>query len=245
VDRRRPRLWRIWSCSRSCTVIGGGIISNGRVLRGYVGDWRASSATSPWCRMAIRAGCGKPGLPLEKHASATAVVAMAHMLHLGENVTSKDVYALAREAGEVGEKAREIWRVVGESLGVALASLVNTFNFPLLPAEWRDACRRGNSSRPPCWRTLEQRSYTYRATKDETRVAQATLGNEAGVVRRGTPALVGDVGWNLIRPAPQASADRKACADHREQDQVALAEVSPAGWRRAWPRGRVAAVVLP
>jgi glucokinase len=160
------------------TGIGGGIISNGRVLRGYVG-MAGELGHITVVPNGNPCGCGNQGC-LEKHASATAVVAMAHMLHLGENVTSKDVYALAREAGEVGEKAREIWRVVGESLGVALASLVNTFNFPLyllsggmLPA-WEFFA-------PAMLRTLEQRSYTYRATKDETRVAQATLGNEAGL----------------------------------------------------------------
>ena len=30
-------------------------------------------------------------------------------------------------------------------------------------------------------RTLERRSFTYRATKTEMRIAQATLGNEAGL----------------------------------------------------------------
>jgi glucokinase len=87
---------------------------------------------------------------------------------------------LARGTGENAEKARTIWRIVGESLGIALAILVNTFNFPLyllsggmLPA-WE-------FFEPAMIRTLEQRSYTYRATKKETRIAQATLGNEAGL----------------------------------------------------------------
>jgi glucokinase len=160
------------------TGIGGGIISNGRVLRGYVG-MAGELGHITVVPNGNPCGCGNQGC-LEKHASATAVVAMAHMLHLGENVSSKDVCALAREAGEVGEKARDIWRVMGESLGIALAILVNTFNFPLyllsggmLPA-WEFFA-------PAMLRTLEQRSYTYRATKDETRVAQATLGNEAGL----------------------------------------------------------------
>jgi len=69
---------------------------------------------------------------------------------------------------------------VGEALGNALAMLVNTFNYPLyllsggmLPA-WE-------LFQPAMMRTLEVRSYTYRATKTETRIAQATLGNEAGL----------------------------------------------------------------
>ncbi|SPF53314.1 Glucokinase [Candidatus Sulfopaludibacter sp. SbA4] len=160
------------------TGIGGGIISGGRVLRGVVG-----MAGEPGHMTVVYngnpCGCGNQGC-LEKHASATAVTAMAHLLHLGQDLTSKDVADIAREDSENGEKARAIWRVVGESLGVALATLVNVFNFPLyllsggmLPA-WE-------FFEPPMMRTLEQRSFTYRATKTETHVAQATLGNEAGL----------------------------------------------------------------
>ena len=74
--------------------------------------------------------CGNRGC-LEKSASATAIVAMAHMLHLGDNLTSKDVADLAEQQGEAGDKARAIFRTMGEALGIALATLVNTFNFPL------------------------------------------------------------------------------------------------------------------
>jgi glucokinase len=34
---------------------------------------------------------------------------------------------------------------------------------------------------PEMLRTVERRSFTYRATKAGTRIAQATLGNEAGL----------------------------------------------------------------
>jgi len=77
-------------------------------------------------------------------------------------------------------KARTIWRVVGENLGGAIASLINTFNFPLyllsggvLPA-W-------DLFEPHMIRTARERSFTYRAAEKETRIAKATLGNEAGL----------------------------------------------------------------
>ena len=158
------------------TGVGGGIISGGRVLRGFVGmagelgHMTVDPNGNP-------CGCGNRGC-LEKHASATAVAAMARMMHLGEHLTAKDVYDLARQDGEVGEKARAIWQVMGESLGVALATLVNTFNFPLyvlsggvLPA-WEFFA-------PSMMETVRRRSYTFRAT--ETKITQATLGNEAGL----------------------------------------------------------------
>jgi glucokinase len=105
---------------------------------------------------------------------------MARLLHLGENLTAKDLADLAAQPGDKGEKARTVWRIMGEALGAALATLVNTFNFPLyllsggmLPA-W-------DLFEPSMLRILEQRSATYRATKAEIRIAQATLGNEAGL----------------------------------------------------------------
>jgi glucokinase len=160
------------------TGIGGGIISCGRVMRGFVG-MAGEMGHMTVVPSGNPCGCGNQGC-LEKHASATAVKAMARLMQLGDDLTSKDVYDLARQAGERGDKARTIWRVVGEALGIALATLVNTFNFPLyllsggmLPA-WE-------FFEPHMIRTMEQRSFTYRATKSETRIAQATLGNEAGL----------------------------------------------------------------
>ena len=160
------------------TGIGGGIISGGRVLRGYVG-MAGEVGHMTVVPNGNPCGCGNQGC-LEKHASATAVAAMADMLHLGENLTSRDVCDIARQDDEAGEKARAIWRAMGESLGIALATLVNAFNFPLyllsggmLPA-WEFFA-------PEMLRTVEQRSFTYRVTKPGTRIAQATLGNEAGL----------------------------------------------------------------
>ena len=158
------------------TGIGGGIVSGGRVLRGCVG-MAGELGHITVVPNGNPCGCGNQGC-LEKHASATAVVAMADMLHLGEKITSKDVYELAKQQSEVGEKARAIWRVMGESLGIALATLVNTFNFPLyvlsggmLPA-WEFFA-------PMMTETVARRSYTYRATQPD--IKQAILGNEAGL----------------------------------------------------------------
>lgn len=160
------------------TGIGGGIISGGRVLRGSVGmagefgHITAVPGGNP-------CGCGNQGC-LEKHASATAVTAMARLMQLGEDLSAKEVYDLARRDDLVGEKARTIWRVFGENLGGAIAALINTFNFPLyllsggvLPA-WE-------FFEPHMMRTARERSFTFRATLNETRIAQATLGNEAGL----------------------------------------------------------------
>ena len=160
------------------TGIGGGIISGGRVLHGHVG-MAGELGHMTVVPNGAPCGCGNQGC-LEKHASATAITAMARLMQLGEELSSKEVADLARRDDDVGEKARTVWRVMGESLGVAMAMLINAFNFPLyllsggmLPA-W-------DLFEPHMTRVAKQRSYTFRATADETRIAQATLGNEAGL----------------------------------------------------------------
>ena len=160
------------------TGIGGGIISRGRIVRGNVGMAGELGHISV-VPNGNPCGCGNQGC-LEKHASATAVSAMARLMQLGEDLTSKDVYELAKQPGEVGDKARMVWQVVGEALGMAMAALINTFNFPLyllsggmLPA-WEFFA-------PHMMRVAMQRSFTFRATASETRIAQATLGNLAGL----------------------------------------------------------------
>lgn len=160
------------------TGIGGGIISGGRVIRGFtgmggeLGHLIAVPNGNP-------CGCGSQGC-VEKHASATAVTAMARLMQLGEALTAKDVFEMAHRSDALGAKAREIWRVVGESLGATLAMLINTFNFPLyllsggmLPA-WE-------FFGPPMMSAVERQSATYRLTKPQTRIEAATLGNEAGL----------------------------------------------------------------
>ena len=160
------------------TGIGGGIISGGRVLRGFVG-MAGELGHITVVPNGNPCGCGNQGC-LEKHASATAVTAMARLMQLGEELSAKDVADLVSRPGEVGDKARTIWRIVGESLGIALATLINAFNFPLyllsggmLPA-WE-------YFEPHMMRVVEERSCTYRMTIHETKIAQATLGNEAGL----------------------------------------------------------------
>jgi glucokinase len=158
------------------TGIGGGIISGGHILRGFVG-MAGELGHITVVPNGNPCACGNRGC-LEKSASATAITAMAHMLHLGENLTSKDVAELAKQEGETGDKARAIFRTMGDALGIALATLVNTFNFPLyllsggpLPS-W-------DLFAPEMFRVVEERSYTYRATKPA--IEKATLGNEAGL----------------------------------------------------------------
>ena len=155
------------------TGIGGGIISGGRVLQGYLG------MAGELGHMTVvpdgnPCGCGNQGC-LEKHASATSITAMADMMHLGANLTAREVYDLALAGNE---KARHIFVIMGRTLGIALASLVNIFNFPLyllsggVLAAW-------DLFAPPMLDEVRRRSFAFRNTA--TRIEKATLGNEAGL----------------------------------------------------------------
>ncbi len=155
------------------TGIGGGIISGGKVLRGFsgmageLGHITAVPYGNP-------CGCGNSGC-VEKHASATAIIGMARMLGLGDKLSAKDVFDMA-VAGN--ERAQRVFVSMGEALGIVLAMMVNAFNFPLyliaggVIAGW-------DLFWPSMIAETRKRSFTFRTT--ETRVEKAELGNEAGL----------------------------------------------------------------
>jgi len=155
------------------TGIGGGIIVGGRVLHGHLG-MAGELGHLTVVPNGNPCGCGNRGC-VEKHASATAIAAMARLIGLGHDLTSEDVYKLAVEGND---RAIVIFRSMGEALGVALANLINIFNFPLyllsggpLPA-W-------DYFAPAMLEEVARRSFTYRHAP--TRIEKATLGNEAGL----------------------------------------------------------------
>src|ERR1700683_4997130 len=75
------------------TGIGGGIIVGGRVLHGSVG-MAGELGHLTVVPNGNPCGCGNRGC-VEKHASATAIAAMARLIGLGHDLTSEDVYKLA------------------------------------------------------------------------------------------------------------------------------------------------------
>ena len=155
------------------TGIGGGIISDGKVLRGSlgmageIGHITISSNGYP-------CGCGNTGC-VEKYASATAVSAMARLMNLGRDLSAEDVFNLAKGGNP---RAQAIFESVGIALGTLLASLINTFNFPLyllgggMTAAWE-------LFEPPMLAEVSRRSFIYR--KNPPRVERATLGGDAGL----------------------------------------------------------------
>jgi glucokinase len=166
------------------TGIGGGIISGGKVLHGYLGMAGELGHITVEPRDGVRCGCGNFGC-LEAHASATAIVRMAEeAIRAGKSpglarfrgqVTSAQVYEAAL-AGDA--EARSIFERMGRALGLGLAMLINTFNFPLyllsggVLAAW-------DLFAPAMLEETAKRSLTFRQT--DTRIDKADLGEEAGL----------------------------------------------------------------
>jgi glucokinase len=156
------------------TGIGGGIVIDGRVLHGSQG------MAGEFGHMTVfpegnPCGCGNYGC-LEKHASATAIEAMGRMMHFGHEINAAaDVFALAQQ-GNV--RALMVFEAMGRALGIALANLINVFNFPLylisggpLPA-WEFFA-------PAMFKEVKRRSFTFERTG--TRIEKALLGADAGL----------------------------------------------------------------
>ena len=154
------------------TGIGGGIISDGKMVRGFMG-MAGELGHITVVPNGLPCGCGNRGC-LEKHASATAISAMARLLGYGD-VTAKQVYERA-VAGD--ERALQIFASMGEALGIALAMLVNAFNAPLyllsggVIGAWEFFA-------PAMLEEARRRSFSFRTTN--TRVEKAQLGGEAGL----------------------------------------------------------------
>lgn len=167
------------------TGIGGGIISGGRILHGRdgmageLGHITVVPNGNP-------CGCGNRGC-VEKHASASAVAAMARLAGLGPDLSAKEIADLAAQGNAM---ACEIYRSAGEALGIAIAALVNIFNFPLyligggMSEGW-------NVFAPAMLAEVERRSLTYRLTKAATRIERAALGADAGLYGAASLALRG------------------------------------------------------
>ena len=159
------------------TGIGGGIIVGGQIMRGYLGMAGEIGHTtiSP---NGYPCGCGNTGC-FEKYASATAVSAMARLLNLGHDLSSLDVYNLAKGGNE---RAGSIFHSVGIALGTGLANLINIFNFPLyllgggLTAAW-------DLFEAPMLEEIRRRSFTYRTTyrTNPLEIKRAALGADAGL----------------------------------------------------------------
>lgn len=170
-------------CVTLGTGVGGGIILNGSTLRGP--DWSAGEIghicvepLGPPC------GCGSNGC-VEQYSSATAIVRMAHEimgnypaseLHGKFELSAFDVY----EAGKSGDElAGEVFRLMGQYLGIALAGLINVLNPEVIvigggvAAGWDLFIGHVRDE-------IEKRAYCEPAKR--AKLVRALLGDDAGIL---------------------------------------------------------------
>ena len=100
---------------------------------------------------------------------------MARLMNLGHDLSSEDVFHLAKGGNP---RALQIFESVGIALGTLLATLINTFNFPLyllgggMTAAWE-------LFEPSMLAEASRRSFIYR--KNPPRIERAGLGGDAGL----------------------------------------------------------------
>ncbi len=165
------------------TGVGGGIIIDGRILRGAIGS---AGEIGHICVEPSGApcGCGSRGC-VEQYASATAVVRLARKftkqfpesgLLEKANLSSLEIY----EAGVKGDElALEVFRQQGFYLGIMLAGLINVLN-PEIIVIGGGAAAGWDLFVPQVIAEIRERAY--REPSEIVRIVRANLGDDAGIL---------------------------------------------------------------
>jgi glucokinase len=183
------------------TGVGGGLVLGGKIWHGMTGmaGELGHITVDP---NGVECGCGNRGC-LEQYASATAIKRMAmeaiangeapelaYAMNKNPEFSAKLVYELADQGDQ---PAQQIFRKVGQALGVVLASLVNTFNLRIyvigggVSSAWK-------AFAPSMLEEVRKRSFVYVATTPTdvpakprssgwtTVITHALLGSDAGLI---------------------------------------------------------------
>jgi predicted NBD/HSP70 family sugar kinase len=170
------------------TGIGSGLTINGRLYRGsHGGAGEIGHITVD--PNGEQCSCGNYGC-LETIAAEPAIVrsALQHGIALdaGDGGTKEAVYRLALLARQGDEKARTVVATCGESLGIALATLVDILNCSRIVLHGAIA-QAGDIFFSPVEQCLRRRAFL---SRDETvTLATPTFGDDAGLVGAAAVAL--------------------------------------------------------
>ncbi|MGI8470057.1 MAG: ROK family protein [Pyrinomonadaceae bacterium] len=170
-------------CVTLGTGIGGGIIIDGKILRGVDGT---AGEIGHICVEPFGApcGCGSRGC-VEQYSSATAIVRLARELEAQypKSVLNGKTHFDAREVFLAGingdELALEVFRQMGFYLGIALASLINVLN-PEVIVIGGGAAAGWKFFMPHTRETIFQRAYHEPA--ERAKIVRAGLGDDAGIL---------------------------------------------------------------
>lgn len=170
-------------CVTLGTGVGGGIIIDGKVLRGIDGT---AGEIGHICVEPFGApcGCGSRGC-VEQYSSASAIKRLAVELsdkfpdsHLikNNNLTALEIY----QAGKSGDAlALEVFRQQGFYLGIALAGLINVLN-PEIIVIGGGAADGWDLFLP--FMRAEIKDRAYREPAKRAKVVRAVLGDDAGIL---------------------------------------------------------------
>jgi glucokinase len=165
------------------TGVGGGIIIDGKVLRGIDGTAGEIGHINVEPRGHI-CGCGSFGC-IEQYSSATAIVRMAKeiakeksetLILENRDLTSKDLFQMAQEGNEI---AQEVFKKQGYYLGIMLAGLINTLN-PEAIVIGGGASAGWDLFIPHLRDQVKIRAYNRPA--ERARIVSAELGDDAGIL---------------------------------------------------------------
>lgn len=176
-------------CVTLGTGVGGGVIANGSIVQGKNGAAGEIGHITVIPDGGAPCNCGKTGC-LETVASATGIVRLANEeLSKGESngelaerlaangkITSKDVF----ESVENGDPlANKVLKEVTFHLGFVLASIANTLN-PDKIVLGGGVSKAGTILLDAVTENFAK--FAFSAVRDSTKLALATLGNDAGVL---------------------------------------------------------------
>lgn len=173
-------------CITVGTGIGSGLIVNGKLVRGVsnaageLGHIKLQMENGPLC------GCGDHGC-LEAFASGPAIVAMAEeYVRGGKSTKYRELakneitpYYVCEAAKQGDVVAKKIFEIIGNYIGIGLASVVNLLN-PEKIVIGGGVAEAGEFLFAPIRETLKKRSMPIQGAAVE--VVHAELGNTAGVI---------------------------------------------------------------
>jgi glucokinase len=165
------------------TGVGGGIIIDGKILRGIDG---MAGEIGHICVEPFGASCNCGGRGcVEQYASATAILRQTRelehqypksILHDKTRLTSADIY----HAGIAGDElALEVFRRVGFYLGIALSGLINCLNPEVITIGGGAA---GGWDLFINHVTDQINKRTYRVSAERAKIVKAVCGDDAGIL---------------------------------------------------------------
>jgi len=176
-------------CVTLGTGVGGGVIVDSRIVQGVNGAAGEIGHSTAVPFGGAPCNCGKTGC-LETIASATGIVRLAleeikkgdlqgeltSMYANQQKITAKDVFDLAKTGDPIGQK---VLNEVSFHLGLILANLANTLN-PEKIVLGGGVSKAGSILLDSVNDYFAK--FAFPAVKNSTKLALATLGNDAGVI---------------------------------------------------------------